>query len=141
MKKLITTSILFVLLVLEQFKDKSDHKTVYNPGDHLETDDLSRVNDLVKRGLAKIETVGVPEENANGAGADGAGANGKGNEVTPGKVAFDGKEYDPKEIKNALIAAGVAVSPNAGVNGLTKKIGELSEEQANAIKEKLNVTE
>lgn len=136
MKKLITTSILFVLLVVEQFKDKSDHKTVYNPGDHLETDDLSRVNDLVKRGLAKIETVGVPEENANGAGADG-----KGNEVTPGKVAFDGKEYDPQEIKNALIAAGVAVAPNAGVNGLTKKIGELSEEQAAALKEKLNVTE
>lgn len=123
MKKLITTSILFVLLVVEQFKDKSDHKTVYNPGDHLETDDLSRVNDLVERGLAKIETVGVPEENANGAGADGAGADGKGNEVTPGKVAFDGKEYDPQEIKNALIAAGVAVAPNAGVNGLTKKIG------------------
>ena len=136
MKKLIKTSILFVLLVLEQFKDKSDHKTVYNPGAHLETDDLSRVNDLVNRGLAKIETVGVPEENANGAGSDG-----KGNEVTPGKVAFDGKEYDPQEIKNALIAAGVAVAPNAGVNGLTKKIGELSEEQTNALKEKLNVTD
>ena len=62
MKKIINC--LFALLVLEVFKDKNDHAKVYQPGDHLETDDLSRVNDLVKRGLAKIESVGVAEDAA-----------------------------------------------------------------------------
>ena len=71
-----------------------------------------------------------------------AGDGGKqGGATTPGKVAFDGKEYNPQEIKNALIAIGVPVAPNAGVNGLTKKIGEITEDQKASLAEKLSVTE
>ena len=140
MKKIINC--LFALLVLEAFKDKNDHAIVYQPGDHLETDDLSRVNDLVKRGLAEIESVGVAEDAAgDGANGGNAGGSNTGGEAKPTKVVFDGNEYEPQVIKDALIAIGVPVAPNAGVNGLTKKIGEITEEQTAALKEKLIVTE
>ena len=137
--------IVFVLIALEAFRSVTDHKTVHSKGDTLETEDVKRVNSLISRGLAElIEAKAANEDDVvNDAGAD-AGDGGKqkqGGTTTPGKVAFDGKEYDPQEIKNALIAIGVPVAPNAGVNGLTKKIGEISEEQKASLVEKLSVTE
>ena len=45
------------LIVLKPFKDKNDHQTIYKSGDHLITSELSRVNDLVKRGLCEIASV------------------------------------------------------------------------------------
>ena len=130
--------IVFVLIALEAFRSVTDHKTVHSKGDTLETEDVKRVNSLVSRGLAElIEAKAAKEDDA---GADAGKGDGTGT-TTPGKVAFDGKEYDPQEIKNALIAIGVPVSPNAGVNGLTKKIGEITEDQKALLAEKLSVTE
>ena len=130
--------IVFVLIALEAFRSVTDHKTVHSKGDTLETEDVKRVNSLVSRGLAElIEAKAAKEDDA---GADAGKGDGTGT-TTPGKVAFDGKEYDPQEIKNALIAIGVPVAPNAGVNGLTKKIGEITEDQKALLAEKLSVTE
>ena len=46
------------LVVLKPFRDKNDHQTIYKSGDLLTTNDLSRVNDLVKRGMCEITSVG-----------------------------------------------------------------------------------
>ena len=134
--------IVFVLIALEAFRSVTDHKTVHSKGDTLETEDVKRVNSLVSRGLAElIEAKAANEDDV----VDDAGAHaGKGDATgttTPGKVSFDGNEYDPQQIKNALIAIGVPVAPNAGVNGLTKKIGEITEDQKALLAEKLSVTE
>ncbi len=40
------------LRVLRQFRDKDNHEKIYKPGDVFETQDESRANDLVARGLA-----------------------------------------------------------------------------------------
>ena len=136
--------IVFVLIALEAFRSVTDHKTVHSKGDTLETEDVKRVNSLVSRGLAELVEAKAANEDevVKDAGTDaGNGGGTGGGTAKPGKVAFDGKEYDPQEIKNALIAIGVPVAPNAGVNGLTKKIGEITEEQTAALKEKLIVTE
>ena len=138
------TKIIFVLIVLEAFRSVTDHKTVHSQGDTLETEDVNRVNNLVSRGLAKLVSVKTVEEGKDGTGAPvdaGNGGKQEGTKTNSDKVVFDGKEYDPQVIKNALIAIGVAVAPNAGVNGLTKKIGEISEEQKASLVEKLSVTE
>lgn len=135
--------IVFVLIALEAFRSVTDHKTVHSKGDTLETEDVKRVNSLVSRGLAElIEAKAANEDDVvNDAGADAGDGGKQGGSTTPGKVAFDGKEYDPQKIKNALIAIGVPVAPNAGVNGLTKKIGEITEDQKASLAEKLSVTE
>lgn len=136
--------IVFVLIALEAFRSVTDHKTVHSKGDTLETEDVKRVNSLVSRGLAElIEAKAANEDEVvKDAGADaGNGGGTGGGTAKPGKVAFDGKEYDTQEIKNALIAIGVPVAPNAGVNGLTKKIGEITEDQKALLAEKLSVTE
>lgn len=130
--------IVFVLIALEAFRSVTDHKTVHSKGDTLETEDVKRVNSLVSRGLAEL--IEAKAANEDDAGADAGKGDGTGT-TTPGKVAFDGKEYDPQEIKNALIAIGVPVAPNAGVNGLTKKIGEITEDQKALLAEKLSETE
>lgn len=139
------TKIIFVLIAIEAFRSVADHKTVHSKGDTLETEDVNRVNNLVSRGLAKLVSVKTAEEGNDGAkGNADAGKGGKQGgtgTINTDKVAFDGKEYDPQEIKNALIAIGVPVAPNAGVNGLTKKIGEITEDQKALLAEKLSVTE
>ena len=136
--------IVFVLIALEAFRSVTDHKTVHSKGDTLETEDVKRVNSLVSRGLAELVEAKAANEDevVKDAGTDaGNGGGTGGGTAKPGKVAFDGKEYDPQEIKNALIAIGVPVAPNAGVNGLTKKIGEITEDQKALLAEKLSVTE
>ena len=50
------------LKVLAPFKDKNDHETVYQSGDVLSTDEIGRVNDLVRRGLCEIVSVEKEEE-------------------------------------------------------------------------------
>lgn len=133
----------FILMVLVTFRSVTDHKTVHSQGDTLETEDVKRVNSLVSRGLAElIEAKAANEDDVvNDAGADAGDGGKQGGATTPGKVAFDGKEYDPQEVKNALIAIGVPVAPNAGVNGLTKKIGEITDDQKASLAEKLSTKE
>ena len=107
-------------------------------GATVETTDVKRVNSLIKRGLAEI--VSIEEINDGGKVEDG-GAAGNGGDNTqktdPSKVLFDGKEYEPQTFKEALVGIGVTCAPSIGVNGLTKKIGDLTEDQKKALAEKL----
>lgn len=121
------------LKVLKPFRDKLDHKTSYPNGSILETNDPDRVNDLVKRGLAEV--VAIEAKGTDNGGETDPGKNAIGN--NPGTIIFRDEEFDVQTVKNALIAIGVSVAPNAGVNGLTKKIGELTDEQADALAGKL----
>lgn len=125
------------LKVLKPFRDKLDHKTSYPNGSILETNDPDRVNDLVKRGLAEVVAI-----EAKGTGdVGGADPNKAASGSKTGVVIFRDEEFDVQTVKNALIAIGVAVAPNAGANGLTKKIGELTGEQADSLAEKLSTKE
>lgn len=49
------------VIVLEEFQDKFDHKTLYPAGTELEVD-KERADDLVSRELAKIKKVETPKE-------------------------------------------------------------------------------
>lgn len=49
------------VIVLEEFQDKFDHKTMYPAGTELEVD-KERADDLVSRELAKIKKVETPKE-------------------------------------------------------------------------------
>ena len=124
------------LTVLVTFRDKTDKTRVLSLGDTLETTDLNRVNDLVSRGFAKISAIVEDNGKDTDANDNDSDAEGKGYQK-PGKVSFRDSEYDVQDVKNALIAIGVPVAPNAGVNGLTNKIGEITEDQANALADKL----
>lgn len=126
-----------VLIVLEPFRDKTDTKKVFSRGDTLETADINRVNDLVKRGFAKITAI-VDEEHGNdtNANANDSDAGAKATQK-PGTVSFRDSEYDVQTVKDALIAINVPVAPNAGVKGLTAKIADLNDEQAQALADKL----
>ena len=138
------TKIIFVLIAIEAFRSVTDHKTVHSKGDTLETEDVNRVNNLVSRGLAKLDSVRTAEEGKDGAkGNADAGNGGKqgGAAQTPDKVAFDGNEYDPQVIKEALISIGVACAPNAGVKSLTGKVEALTEDQKASLVNKLSETE
>jgi hypothetical protein len=43
-----------VIIVLERFRDKTDHKTLFVVGQEVEFD-IERANDVVSRGLAKFK--------------------------------------------------------------------------------------
>ena len=124
-----------VMTVLDTFKSVVDHKTIHSKGDSVEITDVKRVNDLVKRGLAEI--VSIEEATEKGADGDGGAAGGSNQTATPGKVAFNGSEYDAQVIKEALVAIGVPCAPNAGVKSLSSKVSELTDEQKTALAEKL----
>lgn len=126
------------LAVLDTFRSVTDHKTVHSKGDTVTTTDVKRVNDMVRRGLAEI--VAIEDATSEDGEADGGAADG-GNTQKPGnpeKVAFDGSDYDPQTIKEALVAIGVPCAPNAGVKSLTSKVADLTEDQRKALAEKLS---
>lgn len=50
-----------MVIVLEEFQDKFDHKTMYPTGTELEVD-KERADNLVSRELAKIKKVETPKE-------------------------------------------------------------------------------
>lgn len=127
-----------ILTALQTFRSVVDHKTIHSKGDSVVTTDVKRVNSLVSRGLAEItaiedvtEAVVDDEENGNAAGTviD--------PEHDPAKVAFNGNDYEPQTVKEALVAIGVTCAPSIGVNGLTKKLEGLTEDQQTALAEKL----
>ncbi len=60
MKKLI----LFSIAVLAQFIDRENPGRILSPGETLVTDDVERVNNIVKSGLGEIVSVDVKEEAA-----------------------------------------------------------------------------
>lgn len=49
------------VIVLEEFQDKFDHKTMYPTGTELEVD-KERADDLVSRELAKVKEMETPKE-------------------------------------------------------------------------------
>lgn len=112
---------MFKLKVTKTFQDKYTKK-VYSPGDTLETEDLNRVNDLVKRNLCEITEVSSGESDKTD------------------KVTFQDAEYDLSVVKEALVAMNLTTK-NAGVKAVTKALESLNEEQAKALAETLKKEE
>ncbi|MDH6308035.1 hypothetical protein M2451_002554 [Dysgonomonas sp. PFB1-18] len=106
------------LKVLKPFRDKEDAKKIYKVGETIEMDNLERINDLVVRGICIITAVETKE-----------------NSGSSDKIVFLEKEFEVKEVKEALVAIGITVAANAGANSINKKISELTEEQTKAITE------
>ena len=115
------------------FKDKIT-KEIINPGEKLQTDDLDRVNDLVKRGLCEITSVDYSEEDGSDTGEDSGSDNAK-------LVEFQGATYSLDVVKAALKEIGAGVNTNAGVKGVSDKLAALSEDQIAQLQDKLPVTE
>ena len=116
---------MFELKVLKPLTDKYNPEKKYKEGETLLTDEISRVNDLVARGLCSIVSVKtVSEKNQPG---------------TEGSTKIQGfeKEFELEEVKAALNTIGVNVAKNAGLPGVTKKLAELTEEQNKALSETL----
>lgn len=112
------------------FNDKENPGKVIKPGETLTTDDLARVNNIVRQGLGEIKSVEAVDENAkqNPGNAGNAG----------NAVSVLGTEYDLAKVKEALNAIGVKVAANAGLANVQKKVTELTDEQANALTAKLS---
>ena len=108
------------LKVIKPFRDKENHEKIYKVDEVLNVEELDRVNDLVSRGLCVITALG--SENS-------------GSDDDKDKVKLFDKEFDLKAVKDAIIAIGVSIAPNAGIAGVSKKITELTDEQTKAIKE------
>lgn len=114
---------MFELKVLKPLTDKYNPEKKYKEGDTLLTDEISRVNDLVARGICSIVSVKPVAE--------------KSQSQTEGfnKIQLFEKEFEVEAVKTALAAIGVNVAKNAGVTGVTKKLSELTEEQNKALSE------
>lgn len=95
-------------------------KALLMEGETLLTEDLDRVNNLVQRKLCIITSVEAPKANTDVA-----------------KITFNEKEYDLDVVKEAFASIGITLAKNIGVSGITKKIGELTEEQTQQLSEAL----
>lgn len=122
--------LIFTLLVLTACRDKIT-QNIYQPGDNLQTDDIDRVNDLVRRGICKIKSVENPTLSADGAGDNSGNANAD-------LVEIQGATYSVADVKTALGEIGAGVAANAGVKGVSKKLSELTEDQIAQLQAKLN---
>lgn len=125
--------VIFTLIALAFFKDKITNEII-QPGGTLQTDDLTRVNNLVKRGLCEIVSVDNPVLDEQGAGDNSGNADAK-------LVEFQGAQYSLDDVKVALKEIGAGVNANAGVKGVSDKLAALSEDQIAQLQEKLTVTE
>ena len=125
--------VIFTLIALIVFKDKITNEII-QPGGTLQTDDLTMVNDLVQRDLAKIVSVDNPVLDEQGAGDNSGNADAK-------LVEFQGAQYSLEDVKAALKEIGAGVNANAGVKGVSDKLATLSEDQYIQLQEKLTVTE
>lgn len=121
------------LKVLVPFRDKIDHKTQYRPSDTLSTDDVSRANDLIRRGLCEL----VSPDNGETETESGV----KPEQPSAATVAFGEREYPLADVKAALTALAIPVSANATSKGVAKVLGMLTEEQAAALREALTKEE
>lgn len=107
------------LKVLKKFQDKDNKEKIYQVGETLSTSDLDRVNDLVSRGFCSISA--IKEANKE--------------EKKPEKINLFDKEFEIGAVKGALAEIGVSINKNAGVQAITNKLGELTEEQNKALSE------
>lgn len=107
------------LKVLKKFQDKDNKEKIYQVGETLSTSDLARVNDLVSRGICSISAIKKANKE----------------EKKPEKVSLFDKEFEIGAVKGALAEIGVSINKNAGVQAITNKLGELTEEQNKALSE------
>lgn len=126
------------LKVLRPFKDKNDLTVRYEVGDELpmsadSPENVTRINDLVARGLCAVASVEAERTAPTAEAAD--------DEPAAPTVAFGEEEYPLAAMKVALEAIGVSVAKNAGVPAVTKAIGALTEEQAESLKSVLKTEE
>ena len=56
-------------------------------------------------------------------------------EKKPEKISLFDKEFEIGAVKGALAEIGVSINKNAGVQAITNKLGELTEEQNKALSE------
>lgn len=103
------------LKAVKRFKDKNSQKR-YEVGEAIIVEDLDRINDLVSRGICIITAVETQTDE------------------DPTKIKLFEKEFEPKEVKEALKTIGVTVAANAKAETVEKKVSELTEEQTEAIK-------
>ena len=103
------------LKVLKKFQDKDNKEKIYQVGETLSTSDLDRVNNLVSRGICSISA--IKEANKE--------------EKKPEKISL----FEIGAVKGALAEIGVSINKNAGVQAITNKLGELTEEQNKALSE------
>ena len=107
------------LKVLKKFQDKDNKEKIYQVGETLSTSDLDRVNNLASRGICSISA--IKEANKE--------------EKQPEKISLFDKEFEIGAVKGALAEIGVSINKNAGVQAITNKLGELTEEQNKALSE------
>lgn len=107
------------LKVLKKFRDKDEPEKIYQVGETLFSNDLGRVNDLVSREICSITAINE----------------GKKEEGKPEVISLFDKEFKIGVVENALADIGVSSNKNAGVQAITKKLNELTEEQNNALAE------
>ena len=125
-------NIIFTILVLAMFNDKENPGKVLKPGETLITDDLERVNKIVRLGLGEIKGVEA---------VDGETAKKEGGKNSDNLVSVLDSKYDLAKVKVALKEIGVNVAANAGLANVQKKVTELTDEQANALSAKLSEPE
>lgn len=104
--------------VISVFRDKFTGQ-LYNPGEVLEIEDEARIEDLVSRKLA--ERIVVPEER---------------NEV---KISLFEKEFDKKELVEALKSIGEKGAMNMKEETLLANVTALDEEKTLALKKALGI--
>ena len=120
------------LKVIKAFIGIAEGEKKLLPGQTIVTNDLTRINTLVGRGLCEI--VEVEERTADNAGGDAGSAN---NEV----VEFNGDSYALDVIKAAMAKAGIQVAKNAKANGVNNVLAKLTDEQTTALIQSLNESE
>ncbi len=158
---------MYTLRAKVNFYDKENPGRLVHSGDLLTTKDEARVKNLLELDFAEVVTVGQPEapkeepvkeaeeapaEAQNEAPAEGAEAEAEAKEEAAEKAA-ETEEKEPEEVaevvtvgsesypvavvKEALNAIGVKTAANAGLAAVSKKVSELSEEQAEELKKQL----
>lgn len=120
------------LKVIKAFIGIAEGEKMLLPGQTIVTNDLTRINTLVRRGLCEI--VEVEEQKADNAGEDAGSAN---NEV----VEFNGNSYALDVIKAAMTKAGIQVAKNAKANGVNNALAKLNNGQIIALNQTLNESE
>ena len=113
------------LKVLKPFTDRFDKHVKYKIGDTLHSDDRERIANLIARGLCMVLSV-KPEPQS---------------ETPKAVVSFMDADYAPATMKVALEAIGIMLAKQAGVPAIIKKLGELTPDQATALKDVLTVKE
>jgi len=120
------------LKVIKAFIGIAEGEKTLLPGQTIVTNDLTRINTLVGRGLCEIIEVEAP--NTENAGGDAGSA---GNEV----VEFNGNSYALDVIKAAMVKVGIQVAKNAKVNGVNNALAKLTDEQTTELYQVLNESE